>query len=111
MKIYCKCNLCNGKIYLSSPAQSRQQLANNFGTNFFLNCSHCQLPNQVHINFVNAEPSYDKIPYFTILGGGLLGILAGPLGIFIGLAAGGTTGGIVRSRDIESVKRFNSNYL
>ncbi|WP_421870160.1 hypothetical protein [Marinoscillum sp.] len=45
------------------------------------------------------------------LGGGVLGVLAGPLGITIGLATGRVSGGIVRENDIEDVKRFNNYFI
>jgi outer membrane lipoprotein SlyB len=63
------------------------------------------------VNQVKAESTRDKAPIPTVAGGGLLGILAGPLGIAIGLTAGAISGGVLRSKDKEAAKHFNSNYI
>lgn len=111
MKIFCNCNNCGYKIHLASPAISRNQLANSWGASFFINCPSCQLQNQIHVNQVWAEVSHVKTLCATTVGGGAFGIIAGPLGILIGLAVGGVTGSVALSRDNEDVKYFNNNYL
>lgn len=111
MKIFCTCSFCNRKIYLTTKAKTRQELSNNWGISFSVNCSYCQSKNQVNINFVNAESSYVNLPLSTTIGGGLIGILAGPIGIIIGLGVGGVSGGLKRYNDKQDVKYFNNNYL
>lgn len=111
MKIYCNCNYCKRKIYLASSAYTRQELANSWGADFSINCTACQSTNQFHANSVIAETSQNKIPYATTTGGGLVGFVAGPLGVLIGLAVGGVVGGVVLLREKEVVNRFNNNYL
>lgn len=111
MKIYCNCNFCNSKIYFASSAQTRQQLVNSWGLYFSANCNSCQSQNQFNVNLVKAEPSHSKTPFVTTVGGGLIGIIAGPIGVLIGLAAGGIVGRVASSKDEEAVNRFNSNHL
>lgn len=111
MKIYCYCSSCNNKIYLSSTAQTRQQLANTWGNYFSVNCKICQSPNQLHVNSVKAETSQGNTPYATGAGGGLVGAIAGPIGVVIGLVVGGIAGGVALSKDKEAVNRFNNYYL
>ena len=111
MKIYCICNSCNNKVYLSSTAQSRQQLAVNWGIYFSINCNNCQSPNWVYVNKVRAETSQRNTLYATGAGGGLVGSIAGPIGVVIGFIAGGIVGGVGLSKDKEAVDRFNNSYL
>src|SRR5688572_22163228 len=99
MKIYCNCNSCNNKMYLSFTAQTRQQLANAWGNYFSINCKTCQSPNQVYINSVIAETTQGNIPYATGAGGGLVGAIAGPIGVVFGLVVGGIAGGVALSKD------------
>jgi outer membrane lipoprotein SlyB len=111
MKIYCYCSSCNNKIYLSSTEQTRQQLANNRGDYFSINCIICQSTNEVQVNSVNAETSRGNTPYATGTGSGLVGAIAGPIGAVIGLIVGGIAGTIALSQDKEAVNRFNSNFI
>lgn len=111
MKIFCNCNSCSRKVYLASEAKTRYQLSRAWGINFSIICVHCRSKNQVHVNLVRAESTKNNMPIATTIGGGLLGILAGPLGIIIGLAAGGISGGAVTYNDNNDVKTFNNNYL
>ncbi|MCO5268984.1 MAG: hypothetical protein M9897_08835 [Brumimicrobium sp.] len=111
MKIFCSCNICNSRIYLASTAQSRHHLASNFGMIFTISCTNCHSKNQIHVNLVTAESSYGKTSYVTAAGGGLMGIVAGPLGILIGVVIGGAAGGFAVSKEKEAVRRFNNNYL
>jgi hypothetical protein len=111
MKIFCNCNLYQRKIYLDAKVKTRRQLANTWGHVFTINCPHCRVQHQVDVNTVRAESSHNTTPIPTTLGGGLIGVLAGPLGIIIGLAVGGYTGGRIRSNDIQDVNNFNTYYL
>jgi hypothetical protein len=111
MRIYCNCNFCQRKIHLASSAKSRQQLANSRGVNISVDCNFCKSQNQINVNLVYAESSNNKTQYITIAGGGILGAIAGPIGVLIGLTAGGLAGSVTVSRENEAVRRFNSNYL
>ena len=111
MKIYCHCNSCTNKVYLASEAKSRFQLSRSWGRSFLINCTHCQVQNQIDVNLVRAEATKKSVPIATTIGGGLVGILAGPLGIIIGLAVGGASGGAVSYNDQQEVNHFNKNYL
>lgn len=111
MRLYCSCNFCKSKIHLAASAQTRQQLANNIGQYFTVNCFSCQAKNQMTVNSVFAEVSHDKTPYTTTGGGGLIGVVAGPIGVVIGLIAGGVVGGVALTRDKEAVRRFNNSWF
>lgn len=110
MKIYCTCNFCSSKIYLATTAQTRQQLASSWGVYFSVSCNSCQTQNQFNVSSVYAESSHRKTLYATAAGGGLLGVIAGPIGVFIGLTAGGITGGIAVAKENNAVRRFNSSH-
>ena len=111
MKIFYSCNLHGQKVYLESNAKTRRQLANAWGHVFTINCPLCRTQHQIDVNIVRAESSHNITPVPAALGGGLVGVLAGPLGIFIGLAIGGYTGGKIRNNDIQDVNNFNTYYL
>jgi hypothetical protein len=111
MKIYYNCKSCNNKIYLSSSAQTRQQLSETWGNYFTVTCKTCHTPNEVHVNSINAEITQGNTPYVTGAGGGLVGAIAGPIGVVIGLLSGGIAGSVALSKDKEAVNRFNKYYL
>lgn len=111
MKIYCHCSTCEQKVDLASNAKTRLELANLWGRTFQIKCSHCSRQSLIDVNGVIAEPRLKKVPIITIISGGLIGILAGPLGILIGLGAGGVSGGAVRYKESQQVKQFNNHFL
>ena len=111
MKIYCNCNSCNNKVYLSSSAQTRQQLSDSWGNYFSVTCKTCNTPNEVHVNSINAEITQGNTPYATGAGGGVVGAIAGPIGVVIGIVTGGIAGSVTLSKDKEAVNRFNNYYL
>lgn len=111
MRIYCQCNICTKKVLLSSTAKTRHQLANSWGTVFSINCLHCGSKHNVHINNVCAESSRKNITYATAGAGSAVGIIAGPLGVLIGLSVGVISGGIVYSIENKQIQNFNKHYL
>ena len=111
MRIYCHCNRCNKKIYLASQSKNRVQLANSWGRSFRIKCDVCASISLIDVNLVSAEITKHNAPFMRTLGGGVLGVLAGPLGIAIGLATGRVSGGVVRENDVQDVKRFNNHFI
>lgn len=111
MKLFCKCNICHKKMTLDVVTQSRQQLANVRGVSFNAACPYCNNQSHYHVNSIRAESSYQKAAGAGAVIGGVLGILAGPIGIFIGAAAGGLGGGGIRLTDKNEVDFFNRYYL
>lgn len=111
MRLYCICNICTKKVLLSSNAKTRSQLAKYWGATFFINCPHCQRKTNIHVNIVRAEPSRKNIPFATAGAGGAVGVVAGPLGVLIGLGIGAISGGIVRSNENIEIRNFNNHFL
>lgn len=111
MRLYCYCNNCTKKVRLSSQAKTRYQLVNSWGVTFFINCPHCHLQTNIHVNNVCAESSLKNISLATASAGGTVGIIAGPFGVLIGLSIGAISGGIVRNNENISIKNFNNHYL
>src|SRR5437868_6555833 len=111
MKLFCSCYFCGNKNYLISDAKSRKELLVLYGQNFSLNCIRCKSQNQFNLNEVTAESSLKNVSLSATLGGGLIGILAGPLGVAIGLLAGRTVGGLIRSNDEKAASVFNDTHL
>ncbi len=60
---------------------------------------------------VRAETSKNKVPIATTLSGCLIGVLAGPLGIIIGIGIGAVSGGAVFYNDHQEVENFNNNVI
>lgn len=111
MKLYCYCSNCKRKVLLSSDAKTRYQLANSWGPTFLINCPHCQSQANIHVNNVRAESSRKNIPFATAGAGGAVGVVAGPLGVLIGLGVGAISGGIVRSNENIEIRNFNNHFL
>lgn len=108
MKIYCSCPYCKDKIYLASTSPSREHLANTWGSVFLIKCAKCNSQNQVHVNLVQAEAEH-KASHATTGTGGILGFMAGPLGVAIGLVAGRLLSRKVRLNENLLVQRFNNS--
>jgi hypothetical protein len=109
MKLFYLCPTCYKKVYLASGARSRPELASQWGQSFIITCVHCTRPCQVYPNAVKAEKANLPTILATTLGGGGIGILAGPLGIAIGLAVGGITAWQLNSNTEKGIERFNSS--
>ncbi len=111
MKVFYNCTCCYQKIDLAVKVKTRKDLLDQFGRNYFIHCPNCHFQNSANINSIMAEISNINAPISRAIGGGLIGALAGPLGIIIGTASGRAIGGVLRSNDRHAVDNFNSQYL
>jgi hypothetical protein len=111
MKIYCSCNNCDRKVYLSAKVRTRQGLANIWGRHFNINCPHCKNNSYTDTNLVYAESSKDVAPIPGIGGGTVIGMIGGPLGMIFGAIIGGVVGGSVSHSDKQAVKYFNNHFI
>ena len=111
MKLSCYCNHCTRKVHLSSQAKTRYHLVNSSGAIVFFNCPHCHSQTHIHANNVRAESSRKNIPFATAGAGGVVGIIAGPLGVLIGAGVGAISGSIVRNKENIEIQNFNNHFL
>ena len=74
------------RIYINVLASTRQELANRIGSPWFI--VHGQT---FHVNNVRAQTSGSNTASGAVVGG-LIGILAGPIGILAGSILGGAIG-------------------
>ncbi|HTA83465.1 MAG TPA: hypothetical protein VK783_11040 [Bacteroidia bacterium] len=114
LSINCANQYCNRKIYLRSTAKTRLSLANTWGTYFFINCPHCKVQGQYHVNNTIAGPS-EPITHAPgaiggVLSGLLVGVLAGPLGMIIGGIGGGVAGGKISGGNEDKAIALFNNY-
>ena len=109
MKLFYSCAACGKKAYLASRAKSRRELTSLRGQSFLLTCVHCNSLCQVYSFAVKAEKANLPAILATTLGGGGIGILAGPLGIIIGLAVGGLAARQLNSNAEKEVEYFNNS--
>jgi hypothetical protein len=109
MKLYIECNnyTCSRKIYLNVQAKSRRELANKWGYNFFIRCSHCGKTHSYNVNSVYAESVDDSTVGGAVIGG-LIGLLGGPIGLLVGGTLGGAIG---NSNEKDNANKFNRNYV
>ena len=106
MRLYIYCDTCNTKVYLNSDAKTRNQLARQWGVNFYITCPHCHSMHYYHVNQVRAEASSAVVPGALV--GGIVGILGGPLGMIIGGTVGGAVSNNAAKRQVEN---FNDYYV
>lgn len=111
MKIYCSCNNCNRKVYLSANVKTRQGLANLRGRFFNINCPHCKINIYMDVNLVCAESNKGVAPIPGVGAGTLIGLIGGPFGMIIGGVIGWIIGGGVRQDDKQAVKYFNDHFI
>lgn len=109
MKLFVYCHHCESKIYLNSPAKTRNELP----LNFVLKCSQiiCPSHSQDIVYFRN------EVKAESDLSGAVSGaIILGALGAVVGGAAGAIIGGLIGAsagsnsdQDDMSVERFNNS--
>ena len=104
MKLYIPSRINNQKICIDSIAQIRNDLRIQFGGDRFMCDGY-----EYDVSEVWAEPEFIKLagPVAAL---SILGVLAGPLGIIIGLGVGGALGSkqAVKDRDMANV--FNNTH-
>jgi len=104
-----RCENCGQKIYLDVVMASRSQLRQHFqGDYFYVTCNHCGFRNIFNVNQVFAEIE----PGSPIKGGiigGLLGLVAGPIGVLIGGGLGAMVGSNTEKEERNRVFFFNNS--
>ena len=103
MRLYLQ-GQCGHKIYLTSPAQTRAELPGWFQ----LQCPHDQQAGYYANQNVFAEPESGQTAGGAILGG-LVGLLAGPIGLILGGAAGASFGAATEKTELARANRFNES--
>lgn len=71
-------------------------------------CPHDQLSFGIYPHEVTAKSGSNQTVGGAALGG-LVGLLGGPAGLFIGALAGGALGASTKVTDAERVRRFNAS--
>lgn len=101
MKLYIPSRIGNQKIWITSKAEYRNDLREQFnGNRFFCNGY------EYYVSEVWAEPELIVFAGPTAVGG-LIGALAGPIGIVVGLILGGGVGSKVTIDERVRAERFN----
>jgi len=108
MEIFTNCIYCNVKIKLDTHAINRSQLANEWGEHFVLSCPNCHQHASYLTTKVFAENNSKSAPAGAIIGG-LIGLIFGPEGAFIGSAIGGAGGLSKDEENRKKVERFNNS--
>lgn len=103
MKLYVKDS--NGKVYIKETAPNRRILAAKIGSNRFTINGR-----QFRVADVKAEAEKSGTSTGVVVGG-LLGLLAGPIGLIAGGALGGLIGSNNDVQEEEVVSNFNSSTL
>ena len=103
MKLYV--NGKRGRIFLNIHADNRRHLAALVGAPTFL-----LLGESYHVNQVIAENGNNDTTAGLVIGG-IVGIVAGPLGILVGGAIGGLLGNNNDSKESSKVAYFNNSTL
>jgi hypothetical protein len=104
MRLYVCCVSCGSKIYVASRALTRAELPETF----ILRCPICDGVSTYRREDVCAEQS-DVNSVGAALAGGLLGLVAGGIGVIIGALAGGLLGENFKNRELNAVQRFNES--
>jgi hypothetical protein len=95
---------CGHKIFLTSPALTRADLP----AWFHLICPHDQQGGYYSTRNVFAEPESGQTAGGAILGG-LVGLLAGPIGLILGGTAGASLGAATEKTELARAKHFNES--
>lgn len=107
MRLYVgKCRHCQERLYLPITALSRNQLAEEIGDSFNIECPHCKNLSSLEVNDVSADPSPSSTPAGAIVGG-LVGLIGGPVGMLIGASLGTLWGADADEEDKKKAVRFN----
>lgn len=111
MRLFVECHHCGGKIYLNSPAKTRQELP----YQFTLRCPQLKCPynkmNEIYTSRdVSAEQGFSNEVGGAVVLGALGGLVAGPLGLFAGAVIGKNAGSDIDRADAEAVERFNASW-
>lgn len=109
MKLYMDCHCCGKKIYLDSNAETRYDLLNQWGPTFQIMCPHCKQQSFYDVNEVNGEFDNKAAPGAVV--GGLIGLLAGPIGLIAGGTLGGLIGNNISDAEKKKVERFNRYFI
>ena len=109
MKLFCTCGYCGKKIILPIKAFTRQQLSNQIGNTFNLNCRKCGKTSEGNIAIVYAESSYKFANVPTLLASSGVGAFFGPIGMIIGAVVGVASGSGIKNSDKKEVNMFNKS--
>ena len=93
------------KLYLTIVAPTRSELAQRLGSEWFTMGEHSHT---FHVSNVEAEASASNVPAGAVVGG-LIGLLAGPLGLLTGSIVGGAIGNNSDRNEIAQIQRFNNS--
>lgn len=96
-------NTQRGKKYLNGIASTRGALANKIGSNWFIIDGATYSVDEVY-----AEEDDNSTAAGAVIGG-LIGLLAGPVGVIGGGVLGGLIGSESDNKDNQKVKFFNNS--
>lgn len=103
MKLYIRTKHPTQKLYLKIVASTRNELASIIGSPYFLVNGQTY-----HVDSVVAEKESSNATAGIIIGG-LIGLLAGPLGAVTGSTAGGLIGSSADQDEEKKVSIFNNS--
>jgi len=107
MRLFVQCKSCNSRIYLNITAPTREGLADKIGGHEFeIRCPYCKKYTPYTVNDVFAEKTLPATPAGAIIGG-LVGLVGGPLGMFIGGTLGTLWGANADEKERKIVNGFN----
>jgi hypothetical protein len=104
MKLFVRNKKSNEPLYINVSVSSRYEFAVKYGSTFRLNDGFTY-----SIDDIYAESESGNTTAGMIIGG-VLGLLAGPVGIVIGASLGGVVGNNNDETDKERVDNFNNSY-
>jgi hypothetical protein len=101
MRLYVYDRVIQQKVYLNLLASTRSELSNTIGSQWFTVNGR-----NFHVHNVVAETEVSATAAGAIIGG-LIGLMAGPIGVLAGGLFGGAVGNTGDKTEVQRVNYFN----